>query len=52
MSTLKLPSVAVTHDRKDETTERIYIGRCFKNDTERLGKLFEMYARMTKKVKS
>ena len=35
------------HDRNDETLERIYIGRRFKNDTERLEKLFEMYTRMT-----
>jgi hypothetical protein len=32
------------HDMNDETLERIYIGRRFKNDTERLEKLFEMYA--------
>jgi len=35
------------HDRNDETLERIYIGRRFKNDTERLEKLFEMYTEMT-----
>jgi hypothetical protein len=35
------------HDRNDEALERIYIGRRFKNDTERLEKLFEMYAQMT-----
>ncbi|MDZ4094539.1 MAG: DNA methyltransferase [Paracoccaceae bacterium] len=35
------------HDRNDETIERIYIGRRFKNDTERLEKLFEMYTKMT-----
>jgi hypothetical protein len=34
------------HERNDETLERIYIGRRFKNDTERLEKLFEMYSRM------
>jgi hypothetical protein len=27
--------------------ERIYIGRRFRNDTERLEKLFELYTRMT-----
>ncbi|WP_394693076.1 class I SAM-dependent DNA methyltransferase [Hyphobacterium sp.] len=32
------------HDRNDETLERIYIGRKFKNDTERLEKLFALYA--------
>lgn len=37
------------HERNDETLERIYIGRRFKNDTERLEKLFEMYAKMTAK---
>ncbi|MGD9740380.1 MAG: class I SAM-dependent DNA methyltransferase, partial [Bauldia sp.] len=31
------------HDRNDETLERIYIGRRFRNDTERLEKLFDMY---------
>ena len=35
------------HDRNDETLERIYIGRRFRNDTERLEKLFEMYTAMT-----
>lgn len=35
------------HEKNDETLERIYIGRRFKNDTERLEKLFEMYAKMT-----
>nr|WP_255572230.1 DNA methyltransferase [Celeribacter sp. PS-C1] len=38
------------HDRNDEVLERIYIGRCFRNDTERLEKLFEMYTKMTTKV--
>jgi hypothetical protein len=31
------------HERNDETLERIYIGRRFKNDTERLEKLFDLY---------
>ena len=35
------------HERNDEVLERIYIGRRFKNDTERLEKLFEMYTKMT-----
>lgn len=35
------------HDHNDETLERIYIGRRFKNDTERLEKLFELYTRTT-----
>ncbi len=30
------------HERNDEVLERIYIGRRFKNDTERLEKLFEL----------
>lgn len=34
------------HDRNDEVLERIYIGRRFKNDTERLEKLFDLYAIM------
>ena len=29
------------HERNDEVLERIYIGRRFRNDTERLEKLFE-----------
>lgn len=37
------------HEKNDETLERIYIGRRFKNDTERLEKLFEMYTKMTTK---
>ena len=35
------------HDRNDETLERIYIGRRFRNDTERLEKLFDLYTKMT-----
>jgi len=34
------------HVRNDEVLERIYIGRRFKNDTERLEKLFELYTKM------
>ncbi|MBR0703436.1 class I SAM-dependent DNA methyltransferase [Bradyrhizobium diazoefficiens] len=34
------------HERNDEVVERIYIGRRFRNDTERLEKLFELYTRM------
>ena len=37
------------HDHNDEVLERIYIGRRFKNDTERLEKLFELYAKMNNK---
>lgn len=39
------------HERNDEVLERIYIGRRFKNDTERLEKLFELYTKMTTKPK-
>ena len=35
------------HEQNDETLERIYIGRRFKNDTERLEKLFGLYTKMT-----
>jgi len=35
------------HERNDEILERIYIGRLFKNDSERLEKLFELYTQMT-----
>jgi hypothetical protein len=35
------------HERNDEVLERIYIGRKFRNDTERLEKLFDMYTKMT-----
>lgn len=38
------------HERNDETLERIYIGRRFKNDTERLEMLFELYTQMTSKL--
>lgn len=47
----KMPAnLRAAHDRNDETLERIYIGRRFKNDTERLEKLFDMYTKMTAKV--
>jgi len=42
----KVPDdLRAAHDRNDEVLERIYIGRRFKNDTERLEKLFELYAK-------
>ena len=41
-------NLRAAHDANDETLERIYIGRRFKNDTERLEKLFEMYTKMTR----
>jgi hypothetical protein len=44
----KMPAdLRAAHDRNDEVLERIYIGRRFKNDTERLEKLFELYTKMT-----
>jgi hypothetical protein len=44
----KMPAdLRAAHERNDETLERIYIGRRFKNDTERLEKLFELYTKMT-----
>ncbi|MDC3324331.1 lactate dehydrogenase [Planktomarina temperata] len=46
----KMPdNLRTAHDRNDETLERIYIGRRFRNDTERLEKLFELYTKMTTK---
>lgn len=35
------------HEHNDEVLERIYIGRRFRNDTERLEKLFDLYTKMT-----
>lgn len=47
----KMPDdLRAAHDHNDEVLERIYIGRRFQNDTERLEKLFEMYTKMTTKV--
>lgn len=40
------------HERNDEVVERIYIGRRFKNDTERLEKLFDLYTKMTTNSKN
>ena len=40
------------HERNDEVLERIYIGRRFKNDTERLEKLFELYTKVTAAAKA
>ena len=46
----KMPAdLRAAHDRNDEMLERIYIGRRFRNDTERLEKLFELYTKMTTK---
>lgn len=35
------------HEENDEVLERIYIGRRFRNDTERLEKLFDLYTKMS-----
>jgi len=46
----KMPeNLRKAHEENDEVLERIYIGRRFKNDTERLEKLFSMYTEMTAK---
>lgn len=38
------------HERNDEVVERIYVGRTFRNDTERMEKLFDLYASARKNV--
>lgn len=44
----KMPTdLREAHERNDEVLERIYIGRRFRNDTERLEKLFELYTQMS-----
>ncbi|MGM0985126.1 MAG: class I SAM-dependent DNA methyltransferase [Pseudomonadota bacterium] len=41
----EMPSdLRAAHETNDEILERVYIGRRFKNDTERLEKLFELYS--------
>lgn len=40
------------HEQNDETLERIYIGRRFRNDTERLERLFDMYSKMIEAEKA
>jgi hypothetical protein len=42
-------NLRAAHERNDTVLEEIYIGRRFRNDTERLEKLFDMYTKMTKK---
>lgn len=44
-------NLRAAHEHNDEVLERIYIGRRFKNDTERLEKLFELYTKMTSSEK-
>ena len=48
----EFPRLREAHEHNDEVLERIYIGRRFKNDTERLEKLFEIYAAATKEEAS
>ena len=43
-------NLRAAHEANDTVIERIYMGRRFKNDTERLEKLFEMYTKMTTQV--
>jgi hypothetical protein len=44
----KMPAdLREAHDRNDEVLERIYVGRRFRNDTERLQKLFELYTKIS-----
>ena len=43
-----MPSALLdAHRALDDTLEKIYIGRPFKNDTERLEHLFKRYGEMT-----
>jgi hypothetical protein len=49
----KMPAdLREAHERNDEVLERIYIGRRFRNDTERLEKLFELYTAMSSDKKN
>ncbi len=48
----KMPdNLLAAHQALDDTLEKIYIGRPFKNDTERLEHLFKLYAQMTAEEK-
>jgi hypothetical protein len=43
----KMPAnLREAHERNDEVLERIYVGRRFRNDTERLERLFDLYSKM------
>ena len=44
---IEFPLVREAHERNDEVLERNYIGRRFKNDSERLERLFDLYTKMT-----
>ena len=49
---IKMPTnLKHAHENNDEIIERIYIGRKFKNDSERIEKLFELYLNLSKKIK-
>jgi hypothetical protein len=41
------PDLREAHEHNDEVLEHIYIGRRFRNDTERLENLFDLYTKMT-----
>jgi hypothetical protein len=43
----EFPFVREAYDRNDEVIDHIYIDRRFKNDIERLEKLFELHTKMT-----
>lgn len=45
-------NLRAAHDHNDEVLERIYIGRRFRNDTERLEHLFGLYTKMITKPKA
>ncbi len=48
----KMPAnLRAAHERNDTVLEDIYIGRRFRNDTERLEKLFDMYTKLTAREK-
>lgn len=40
-------NLLAAHKALDDTLEKIYIGRPFKNDTDRLEHLFKIYAEIT-----
>lgn len=49
----KMPeNLRMAHERNDEVLERIYIGRRFRNDTERLEKLFDLYTKTAAPAKA
>lgn len=44
---IDFPRVRKAHDHNDEIIERVYLGRRFRNDTERLERLFDLFARQS-----